>query len=53
MATTRANPHTDRLFALLDIAEAIRRESADELALAFYAELRALAGEHPTAAAVR
>jgi hypothetical protein len=53
MAKTRANPHKDRLFALLDIAEAIRRESADELALAFYAELRALAGEHPTAAAVR
>lgn len=53
MAKTRANPHKDRLSALLDIAEAIRGESADQLALTFYAELRALAGEHPTAAAVR
>ena len=39
MAKTGATPHNDRLLALLDIAEAIRRESADELALGFYAEL--------------
>lgn len=53
MAKTRANPHKDRLLALLDIAEAIRRESSDAQMLAFYAELRDLAGEHPTAAAAR
>lgn len=53
MAKTRANPHKDRLLALLDIAETIRRESADEQVLAFYAQLRTLADQHPTAAAAR
>ena len=43
----------ERLFALLDIAESIRRELGDVQALSFYDELRGLAQEHSTVAAVR
>lgn len=52
MPASRVTSELDRFLALLDISESLRSKS-DTLAQAFYGEIRALAKERPTKAAIR